>query len=140
MKGDILKGLAVLGVTFIVSYIVQNMVEQPTGGVITAAMLKGGQAPTGIFVLHTLISATISVLLAPILSIVTILLYYDIRIRKEGLDLELLANELHAKSQQAPAWAPQPLPEEQVTMELPQEQIATPPQQEQTPPEQNTNG
>ena len=59
----------------------------------------------------------------------TILLYYDIRIRKEGLDLELLAAELHANAKQAPAWAAQPLPQEQVP-------TATPTVQEQAPPEE----
>ena len=41
-----------------------------------------------------------NVLTVPLYSIVAILLYYDLRIRKEGFDLELLASELDAGSRQ----------------------------------------
>jgi hypothetical protein len=53
-------------------------------------------------------------LLAPIPAIVAILLYYDIRIRKEGFDLELLANELDQKTRELSAQDITSLPQEQI--------------------------
>lgn len=136
MSGNMLKCLGLLALSTFVVGIVSSLVVQPTQTMLTMSMVKGGRPAEWLLILHTLIGASSSTLLAPITSIVTILLYYDIRIRKEGFDLELLANELHAKSRQAPAWAPQPLPQEQITTQLPQEQVTTQVQPEQVPPEE----
>lgn len=135
VSGSMLKCLGLLVLATFVVGIVQSLVQQPTQMMLSMGLVKGGRPAEWLLLLHTLIGATSSTVLAPIASIVTILLYYDIRIRKEGFDLELLASELYAKSQQAPAWAPQPLPQEQTT-QLPQEQVATQAQPEQTPPEE----
>lgn len=120
MTGFMLKCLGILALTWTVVTIVSYLLLQPTQSLMTLGILKGGQAAEWILVLHTLIAALVSTVSAPVTSIVTILLYYDIRIRKEGFDLELLANELHARSRQ-PGMTPQALPQEQ-TASLPQEQ------------------
>ncbi len=132
--GSMLKCLGLLALASIVVSIVSSIVVQPTQTLLTMGMMKGGPPAEWLLILHTLIGATSSTVLAPVTSIVTILLYYDIRIRKEGFDLELLASELHAKSRQASGWTPQPLPQEQ-TVQLPQEQVA-PVQPEQPSPEE----
>lgn len=134
MAGSMLKCLGLIALSTIVVGIVSSMVVQPTQTMLTMSIAKGARPAEWLLILHTLIGASSSTLLAPVTSIVVILLYYDIRIRKEGLDLELLASELHSKSQQAPAWAPQPLPQEQITTRLPQEQVAPQIQPEQVPP------
>ena len=136
VTGHMLKCLGLLTLSTLVVGIVSSIVVQPTQLALTFSMAKGGRPAEWLLILHTLIGATSSTILAPVTSIVTILLYYDIRIRKEGFDLELLASELHAKSEQASAWTPQPLPQEQVTMQLPQEQVTTQVQPEQTRPDE----
>lgn len=49
------------------------------------------------------VSTVLSVLTYPIVAIVQTLLYYDVRMRKEGFDLELLSRELSAAAALAPA-------------------------------------
>lgn len=136
MKGSMLKYLALTLLASFVVGIVSSMAQQPTQSALSMSMIKGGRPSEIILIIHTLIAALTSTVTAPVLSIIVILLYYDIRIRKEGFDLELLASELHAKSQQAPAWAPRPLPQEQITTQLPREQAATEFELEQIPPEE----
>ena len=43
-----------------------------------------------------LLGALLSILIFPFLYVVTTVLYYDMRVRKEGFDLEMLASSLHA--------------------------------------------
>jgi hypothetical protein len=66
-------------------------------------------AIVGLFPIPTIATALLSamayVLVFPLVGIVTTLLYYDLRIRKEGYDLELLAKRLEGE---AGVGAPQP--------------------------------
>lgn len=50
-------------------------------------------------VISTIISVASQVILAPLTYVAWTLLYYDLRVRKEGFDLELLARELEAPNQ-----------------------------------------
>lgn len=52
----------------------------------------------GGFLLQTLASALLTVMLFPVLTITFVLLYYDARIQSEGLDLELMADSLGGAS------------------------------------------
>lgn len=57
----------------------------------------GGQSPEGAAVLAILITAVMavtSVLAAPLLAIGTTLMYYDLRVRKEGFDMQMMAAAL----------------------------------------------
>lgn len=132
IKGSMLKCFGLLLLTTVVVGIVQSIAVQPTAVMVSFSQLKGGHPSELLLAIHTLVAALSSTLLAPVTSIVTILLYYDIRIRKEGFDLELLAAELHANQKQSPALAGQPLPQEQVTAP-PQETPPPPPEEGPTP-------
>ena len=57
-------------------------------------------ASNTVFVLALLVTT-------PLISIVLVLLYYDLRIRKEGFDLELLSQSLHPDRPRA---GPEPPP------------------------------
>ena len=57
-------------------------------GVSAAATLFGN------FVLQTVISSVVTVMVYPVVAIVETLLYYDARIQSEGLDIELMAEAL----------------------------------------------
>ncbi|HEU4643730.1 MAG TPA: hypothetical protein VFS44_14835 [Gemmatimonadaceae bacterium] len=64
-------------------------------------------AVLGLFQLPLLASAALRsltyIFVSPIVGIVSTLLYYDMRIRKEALDLELMASQLDAGAHPAPA-------------------------------------
>jgi hypothetical protein len=47
-------------------------------------------------VLSTVVVAVVSLLIYPLLSCVFTLFYYDLRVRKEGFDLEMLSQQLGA--------------------------------------------
>lgn len=113
MPGNMAKCFVLFLIAWVVTGIVTYMTTAPTQTLIMTSIGKGGAPSNVILVLHTIIGAIAGTVLAPVMSIVTILLYYDIRIRKEGFDLELLASELHAKTGQADALTAQALPQEQ---------------------------
>jgi hypothetical protein len=117
MPGSLVKCFVLFLVSWVVTGIVTYMTTAPTQTLIVTGMAKGAPPSHVILVLHTLISAISGTILAPVMSIVTILLYYDIRVRREGFDLELLASELHAKTRQAGEWTAPALPHEQAPVE-----------------------
>lgn len=88
----------VLGV-FIVAIVLQFLVASIPGGVI--GLVVAGVAtlvsPGAIYVatiINTLIGAVFGILSAPLVPTISVLLYYDLRIRKEGFDLQVLAERL----------------------------------------------
>lgn len=117
MPGSMVKCFVLLLLSWVVTSIVQMIVGGPTQMLIVTGMAKGGGPSQVILIIHTLIGAISSTILAPVLSIVTILLYYDIRIRREGFDLELLASEMDAKTREIGPRSEQPLPQEQAPVE-----------------------
>ncbi len=86
-KGDVLRIVGMVGVTTILVVLLTFAV--------TAAVLlvAGGESRLG-----TAAGNFVTILVYPIVPVVTTLLYYDLRIRKEGFDLELLADSLGASS------------------------------------------
>lgn len=55
-------------------------------------------ALTGNFVVETMVSSVGAILIYPVVAITEALLYYDARIRSEGLDIELMTDALDAPS------------------------------------------
>jgi hypothetical protein len=66
--------------------VIGGFLTLPAG--LIAARLKEG------WILRTIVVAIVSVLTTPFVSIVRVLLYFDQRVRKEGLDLAIMAQEL----------------------------------------------
>lgn len=60
------------------------------------------QSPPTVHFVNLLVMLTAQIIIAPLSAIASILLYYDLRIRKEGYDLEMLANQLAATEEVAP--------------------------------------
>jgi len=81
-KGEGNKILGTLGLVYVSSVILQLMVSA------FFATLLGGR-PRG-----EIAALAFAACLHPLLSVVATLLYYDVRIRREGYDIELLAAEL----------------------------------------------
>jgi hypothetical protein len=92
-RGNLGKIFSVLFLTSIISGIIGMIISVPF------SLLSGViQATHGMGVLSTVVSQIGSmsgnIIAAPIGAAAAILLYYDLRIRKEGFDLEMLANEI----------------------------------------------
>jgi hypothetical protein len=92
-RGNLGKIFSVLFLTSIISGIIGMIISVPV------SLLSGVvQATQGMGVLSTVVSQIGSmsgnIIAAPIGAAAAILLYYDLRIRKEGFDLEMLANEI----------------------------------------------
>jgi hypothetical protein len=61
-------------------------------------LLVGGLAGTGNIVLASILGAIVTLLLNPIQTGVTILLFYDLKIRKEAFDLEAMVQQIGSTS------------------------------------------
>ena len=86
LKGHVLKTLLLVwGI-----YVALSFAAGLIGGV--AAFVS--DSPTLVIVLTQVFNAAFTILLYPLIPIVQTLLYYDARIRKEGYDLELMAEGL----------------------------------------------
>lgn len=95
LKGHILKALFLL----IIIYFGLEI-----GWAMVLGAIFGGQPTEGVMMLgQQLLSVIFTVLVYPFLSIGQTLLYYDVRIRREGYDLELMARELDAAGSGQPA-------------------------------------
>ncbi len=109
---NLINGYAgkVIGTSIVVSLVVSII-----AGVATAAVgqLIGFVAPLTSVTAQTiigLVNGVVAAFLNPIGSIVVVLLYYDVRIRKEGFDLQMLARDLAISSgQPVPESEPQPV-------------------------------
>jgi len=137
MPGSIVKGLGLILLVGLISGMVPSIVSYPTRMVLAMGLVNGAGMNHLVLVVHSIITAMADTLVAPLISIASILLYYDIRIRKEGFDLMLLANEMGAKPPEG-AYGVPVMPQEQPTMQYPQE--VQQPYQEQVPPGDGRGG
>lgn len=93
VKGHVLKTLLLVWTIYIVLSIAVGAIS----GAFSAA--APGASPVAL-ALSQIASAIFTILTYPIIAIVQTLLYYDLRIRKEGYDIELMAQELGGGGQQ----------------------------------------
>ena len=101
---ELVKGYR--GKVFLVMVVINLLQAVLAGGVgvISTFLLTGDAAATA--VLSSALGNLLSILLTPLGIIAAILLYYDMRIRKEGFDLEMLSLAVSSKS---PTTATQPI-------------------------------
>jgi hypothetical protein len=99
IKGSFWKTLGILILVSIALFLL-NILIAVVGGVVTA-MLSGGIGTAGnltssiqAFQQFPVLAGIIDLLLQPFRMVVITLLYYDIRVRKEAYDTELMAEEL----------------------------------------------
>jgi hypothetical protein len=115
-------GVLLLG--YLLITIVQTMVSLPVLGL----LLAGGDDPNvAVFIVGSTITGTISTILTtPFLVAVLVVIYVDLRVRKEGLDLQLMAQRVGASASAVvpaapgmidipgaappPGWSPPPPP------------------------------
>ncbi|MFN2400168.1 MAG: hypothetical protein ABR543_16255 [Gemmatimonadaceae bacterium] len=85
--GHFWKIIGVTGLTWVISFVVHT-------GAILLLYLSLDFDPAVPSMLGTLASVIITALTYPLVGVVVTLLYYDMRIRKEGLDISMMMNEL----------------------------------------------
>ncbi|MHB9039004.1 MAG: DUF7847 domain-containing protein [Armatimonadota bacterium] len=122
MKSNVLKALALVVIAGIVVSMIQAMITAPTSLLMMQGTLRGSDPSWALMAIHTVLTGAVGTVLTPITSIVVILLYYDIRIRKEGFDLELLANELDQRTREMSAGDITSLPQEQINADADSEE------------------
>lgn len=115
------KIFGVMLITLIVIGLVFGLIVGPVYGAYIGPEIMGQKGTTGLLVLATLLMTVFGTLLVPIPSIIAILLYYDIRVRKEGYDLELLAGELDHKTKEMSAHDITSLPQEKIPQPEPEQ-------------------
>jgi hypothetical protein len=91
---------AVLLVAAIITLVIGGLIQ----GLLTAAAESSGNPSVLFVVVITVLAAIVSaVLLQPFAAAVLTVLYYDLRIRREGYDLELMAEQLGIEPYNMPA-------------------------------------
>jgi hypothetical protein len=91
-KGFVLK---IFGI-FLLTYLVYMLAI----GALFSVALIGGQVEIGEQTINFLVNV-LSVLIMPLWACVAVVLYYDLRIRKEGFDLQMMASQLESTPAQA---------------------------------------
>ncbi len=90
-KGEKGKILGTLGLATLVYFIFQLIV----GGMLTSM--------TGNEMIGTLLQQVFTILVYPLISVISTLMYYDVRIRKEAYDIEVMSAELGGTAASQPA-------------------------------------
>jgi hypothetical protein len=87
-RGSVGKILAVLLFSILIVWLLQLLIGFVLG------LLVAGLRPGNPSLAGQLVGYAVAILLYPFVQVVITLLYYDLRIRKEGFDMELMAKEL----------------------------------------------
>ncbi|HEY3283671.1 MAG TPA: RING finger protein [Armatimonadota bacterium] len=102
VQGYVAKTFGVLLVIGILTAIVTGLLLGiPTAIVASTSIARGLEMSRGTAVLLTVLEAAISIGMAPLQMIALTWVYYDLRARKEGFDLEMLAQALEAEATSA---------------------------------------
>lgn len=114
IKGNVTKAFWLLVIVFLIVAVIAAVVTGPTQTIISINTQAGRHVSDWIVALNMVLAILVNVMLTPFASIVSILLYYDIRIRREGFDLQVLAEELGAKARDFAAREAPSISEEQL--------------------------
>ena len=90
LKGHVLKTLLLV----FVIYLVLSIALGAVAGAVIGGVGAGAAASPLVTMLTQIVSAIFTILIYPLISIAQTLLYYDLRIKKEGYDIELMASDL----------------------------------------------
>jgi len=113
IAGSWWKGFGLFVIVTGIMMLIVMITTGPTTITIAIKTAAHEEVSRTLLAINTIQSALVQTLMAPWLSTAWILLYYDMRIRKEGFDLELLARELDEKAREFRAQGASSLPQEQ---------------------------
>ena len=97
------KAISTLLLVTIIVWVVMAVVIGPFAGLLGVMGQGGGVAGSLFMGIYGAVSGIVQSVVQPIQIIVILLLYYDIRIRREGYDLEMMANDLRSSVAAGPA-------------------------------------
>jgi hypothetical protein len=101
VRGNWWRVFGILAIAYLLIYVVENGV----GGVLGAIALLIPDVSSGVRGAAVLLaSAAVGVFVHPISSIVYVLLYFDLRVRKEAIDLDQMAGTAAGPPPPAPAY------------------------------------
>jgi Membrane domain of glycerophosphoryl diester phosphodiesterase len=108
-RGSLGRVFALLAFTMIITYAVLGMFQGPF---IAAGMMAGPETATAFWMnlAGTLSGSVAGAFTAPLMIVAFAVLYYDLRVRKEGLDLQVMLANLDSPDATAPAPSSAPLP------------------------------
>jgi hypothetical protein len=112
IAGSWWKGFGLFVIVMGITILIVMTVTAPTTIAIASKTAARQAVSHSLLAINTILTALAQTLMAPWLSIAWILLYYDMRIRKEGFDLELLARELDERTREFRAQGAASLPQE----------------------------
>jgi hypothetical protein len=104
-KGNLGRVFVVVLFAVIVAYAAMTIFQGPF---VAAAIMAGPETTTGFWLNLTgvLSGSVASAFTGPLVIIALAVLYYDLRIRKEGLDLQVMISDLGRRAPEAPAVLP----------------------------------
>lgn len=108
------KGFAIYFILVLVFGIIFGLLVGPLIFARVSSIVRGEEVSVWPVILTQVLTVIIGTLSIPVMAAARILFYYDTRIRKEGFDLEMLAQELDRKNRQIPAGDIRSLPQERV--------------------------
>jgi len=97
----------VTAATIFIAFLLAGMATGVLGVVVAIPIFVGGSYLV-VLVLSTIASALSSLVSTPFQAAIIALLYFDLRVRKEGLDIELLAERMGATGPRGPGLVPPP--------------------------------
>jgi hypothetical protein len=105
-RGRVFLGIIVI---FLIALAITTAITAPSAVGVLLITVKGSFLPTWLVIAQALSSGIAGTLTGPLLSIALALVYYDVRIRKEAFDLELMLAPATAVTATTPAPGPVPL-------------------------------
>jgi hypothetical protein len=122
LKGKVLSTFGILLVVGLIVFAIKSIILSPLlVPVMRAAVTRAEPSPV-IMGIYTFLASALDAVMLPIESMVIILVYYDIRIRKEGFDLEMLALEMGERVERVAGFGPPPLPHEVAPQDVPNQE------------------
>lgn len=106
VKGRFWPVLGAMVLGYLLYWVVSQIVGTVTGVVTFAGMMGGSDTIS--FIPSVVGSIVVSILSAPFLAAMVTIVYFDLRVRKEGYDLELMAADLQRMESEAHLGAPPP--------------------------------
>jgi hypothetical protein len=98
--GQWLRIFVVVLLTLVLMMGIYLVIAIVAGILMFPVLMRGGpahspeQLPMAFSMIQSLVSGVLQTVITPFTSVLSVLLYFDVRIRKEGFDIELLAQEM----------------------------------------------
>ncbi len=101
---------SVFGV-YVLSQLIAGVLRFIVGGIFGVVLRAGSSATLTVFLRNAIVGSIAGVLITPFIAATIAIIYFDLRVRKEGFDLELLAQRFGGSAPTVPPLPPAPPPQ-----------------------------